>query len=190
VLGAVVAIEVFAWSANDVWSYQPTAKASGSFATDRCLMIFADGGMEFSYSSVTVPGLPVVHYPDEGHFHHESTPRSSLRIESECMKPTWVPAASAAGSFQRVGWGRGRFGFYTSHLNYLGRHQHHVAIAIPIWPVALLAAVGIVWSAYKRKRTRPPKPGYCPTCGYDLRATPNQCPECGTPTQLQMTSDK
>jgi hypothetical protein len=48
----------------------------------------------------------------------------------------------------------------------------------PQWPLvvaaALVAAVGVV----RRRRTRI-MPGTCRACGYDLRATPARCPECG-----------
>ena len=60
----------------------------------------------------------------------------------------------------------------------------YMLLAIPYWFVALLAAALASWllrrwrTAVRRRRTNA-----CPTCGYDLRATPDRCPECGTKPQ-------
>lgn len=61
--------------------------------------------------------------------------------------------------------------------------------AIPFWlPLILLA----ILPAYKLtmiqqwRRNRRQKQGRCVMCGYDLRATPERCPECGAiPTGFQ-----
>jgi hypothetical protein len=59
------------------------------------------------------------------------------------------------------------------------------SIRVPLWFVVLMSgACPAAWLAsamrYRRRATRR-KLGLCPTCGYDLRATPARCPECGTP---------
>ena len=44
-----------------------------------------------------------------------------------------------------------------------------------------LPAVALYRQRQVRVRRRRGALGFCPSCGYDLRATPGQCPECGAP---------
>jgi hypothetical protein len=52
-------------------------------------------------------------------------------------------------------------------------------IVVPHWVVAALAAILPALWAVRHYRRRGWGRGRCPSCGYDLRATPDRCPECG-----------
>lgn len=54
-------------------------------------------------------------------------------------------------------------------------------VVVPYYALAM-AAFGVGALAYLRRRLllRSQAVGRCSVCGYDLRATPDQCPECGT----------
>jgi hypothetical protein len=58
--------------------------------------------------------------------------------------------------------------------------REHRAIMVPHWFVMLLLAVAPArWVVLKRRERRNRARGLCSRCGYDLRATPDRCPECG-----------
>ena len=52
-----------------------------------------------------------------------------------------------------------------------------------LWPTLVLALIPlcIIWRMIRHHALEEDRlPGLCPTCGYDLRFTPNRCPECGS----------
>jgi len=93
--------------------------------------------------------------------------------------------------------------FVPSGLSQVTAIHRPTSLSWLMYSVAFLALIAPViwawqtwvarpWSAFRRHQRI--RLGLCPTCGYDLRATKDRCPECGTlvPTndKGQMTKDR
>jgi len=73
------------------------------------------------------------------------------------------------------------------HREFISKHPNLTGTAragfyCPIWLLALVFTPAYVPALIRRFRSHPA--GCCQRCGYDLRATPAQCPECGTPAKV------
>jgi hypothetical protein len=118
-------------------------------------------------------------------------------FESDLMSPSVEPsiqtelAQSPRHFFSRLqgnvfvtgkGFGFGRLGYIGTTLTYSGGlSAKDWAILAPDWVIVLLS-LPLPAIAYIRRRQRRTREivGQCIQCGYDLRATPERCPECGT----------
>jgi hypothetical protein len=76
---------------------------------------------------------------------------------------------------------RNGFGFYHAWVGVRGATSiHHVGV--PYWAVFVVVGLPLAsWTCHVRRQGRRQQAGCCERCGYDLRATPERCPECGAP---------
>jgi hypothetical protein len=65
----------------------------------------------------------------------------------------------------------------------------YCVVVIPLWFICLLwaAVSALAWFGWRRRLVRSRK-GHCRHCGYDLRASPGRCPECGTESPEPQTA--
>ncbi len=65
-----------------------------------------------------------------------------------------------------------------------GRVYRSWEVKFPYWPLVALTAACPAWVVARAVRTRRRRErGLCEQCGYDVRSTPDRCPECGTPVK-------
>ena len=98
------------------------------------------------------------------------------------IQQLWI----ADQDFSKWSWRERWFpGFATANVGELigARSSMFAAVCIPFWFIFLLTAMlplrwGVrIRAGWRRKKRR--RLGQCEQCGYDLRGTPDRCPECG-----------
>jgi hypothetical protein len=131
----------------------------------------------------------------------------ALRPRTANSRPAWRFSHMDEQNYARQADGRpywwgltGSWGFRSTYIRHgpvaggTLRDQHGgYLVATPCWLPALillLPTLRIARLIRGRRRRRALSKECCPSCGYDLRATPARCPECGPAALAVVSADR
>ena len=101
--------------------------------------------------------------------------RRRRRPQYAGMPPEWESVLHGPG-----------FAWFAQESNPYGGQQGMYGVIVPAWFVLmLLAAFPTARLLLYLRRGRRHRAGLWPACGYDLRATPGRCPECGAAASVK-----
>jgi hypothetical protein len=103
-------------------------------------------------------------------------PARAFEAGLDLHEPVNSSIRHASGWTGTGGWDREQMGFGMSSSPARGWRRR--VLIVPVWFVAVLLIAAAAWSVRAFLRSRIAG-GACAVCGYDLRATPDRCPECG-----------
>ena len=115
-----------------------------------------------------------------------------VQYGSDASKLLTLPKVSNLLSSTRgnINWRRLGFGYFRWNIGF-GVPITIYRISVPTWALCILTLLlPTLWFGQTWKKRHRVKDGLCPTCGYDLRASKDRCPECGTPIPVQTASEK
>lgn len=76
------------------------------------------------------------------------------------------------------------FDRFTKYLGVPPRREDFYILRLRLWPIACLSSILPLISITRLLRRNRTAHGVCTNCGYDLRATPDRCPECGKVVEI------
>jgi hypothetical protein len=157
-----------------------TTSKTADYRADRHFALGSDvGGLTWKVTTYewTTPKAVASAWMPEG----TSFWRNVLEAEP---RPTFIVASDRLGGFNIR---HDRSAAFDPEKIYSWRKTE---VRTPMWFVlfvvagpAIVRSVLLLASRVKQGRRR--RAGFCPTCGYDLRASREQCPECGAPTAVR-----
>ena len=143
----------------------------GVWAKRSAEVLAGKGGVKVGWSKITQPAGP----------EDQALPG---RFTWRTHDPRSVAILRPKGAWQRLGFGANA-GTLTAEAIIKGYRESFWTVRAPFWFLVAVASALPAWRSRGwgravRGRRRSAR-GLCGGCGYDLRATSNRCPECGTP---------